>query len=308
VIAYIVRRMLFLVPVLVGVLAFVFLMRALVPGDPLEIMFLGQMPPDQATLTKLRHELGLDEPLPVQFVRYVAAIAHGDFGQSIRTRQPVTADLAYRYTNTLVLTFASLLVALVVGLSMGILAAVYRDTAIDVGTMVLAMFGLSMPAFWFGLIMIMVFAVDLRWLPVMGSAGPVYLVLPALTLGLIASTVIARITRSSMLDVLSAPYVRTARAKGLRERAVIIRHALRNALIPVVTILGLQLGGLLGGAFIIEVVFAWHGVGERAIQAISQRDFPVIQGITLIVAATYVLVNLLVDILYGLLDPRIVYE
>ena len=166
-IAYIVRRMLFLVPVLVGVLAFVFLMRALVPGDPLEIMFLGQMPPDQATLTKLRHELGLDEPLPVQFVRYVAAIAHGDFGQSIRTRQPVTADLAYRYSNTLVLTFASLLVALVVGLSMGILAAVYRDTAIDVGTMVLAMFGLSMPAFWFGLIMIMVFAVDLRWLPVM---------------------------------------------------------------------------------------------------------------------------------------------
>jgi len=165
-----------------------------------------------------------------------------------------------------------------------------------------------MPAFWFGLIMITVFAVDLRWLPVMGSAGPVYLILPALTLGLIASTIIARITRSSMLDVLSAPYVRTARAKGLRERFVIMRHALRNALIPVVTILGLQLGGLLGGAFIIEVVFAWHGVGERAIQAISQRDFPVIQGITLVVAATYVLVNLLVDVLYGVLDPRIVYE
>jgi len=308
VIAYIVRRLLFLVPVLIGVLAFVFLMRALVPGDPLEIMFLGQMPPDQATLTKLRHELGLDEPLPAQFVRYMWSIARGDLGESIRTRQPVTTELAYRYPNTILLTFASLLVALVVGLGMGILAAVYRDTAIDVGTMMLAMFGLSMPAFWFGLIMITVFAVDLRWLPVMGSAGPVYLILPALTLGLIASTIIARITRSSMLDVLSAPYVRTARAKGLRERFVIMRHALRNALIPVVTILGLQLGGLLGGAFIIEVVFAWHGVGERAIQAISQRDFPVIQGITLVVAATYVLVNLLVDVLYGVLDPRIVYE
>ena len=307
-IAYIVRRLLFLVPVLIGVLAFVFLMRALVPGDPLEIMFLGQMPPDQATLTKLRHELGLDEPLPAQFVRYMWSIARGDLGESIRTRQPVTTELAYRYPNTILLTFASLLVALVVGLGMGILAAVYRDTAIDVGTMMLAMFGLSMPAFWFGLIMITVFAVDLRWLPVMGSAGPVYLILPALTLGLIASTIIARITRSSMLDVLSAPYVRTARAKGLRERFVIMRHALRNALIPVVTILGLQLGGLLGGAFIIEVVFAWHGVGERAIQAISQRDFPVIQGITLVVAATYVLVNLLVDVLYGVLDPRIVYE
>jgi len=271
-------------------------------------MFLGQMPPDQATLTKLRHELGLDEPLPAQFVRYMWSIARGDLGESIRTRQPVTTELAYRYPNTILLTFASLLVALVVGLGMGILAAVYRDTAIDVGTMMLAMFGLSMPAFWFGLIMITVFAVDLRWLPVMGSAGPVYLILPALTLGLIASTIIARITRSSMLDVLSAPYVRTARAKGLRERFVIMRHALRNALIPVVTILGLQLGGLLGGAFIIEVVFAWHGVGERAIQAISQRDFPVIQGITLVVAATYVLVNLLVDVLYGVLDPRIVYE
>ena len=307
-IACIVRRLLFLVPVLIGVLAFVFLMRALVPGDPLEIMFLGQMPPDQATLTKLRHELGLDEPLPAQFVRYMWSIARGDLGESIRTRQPVTTELAYRYPNTILLTFASLLVALVVGLGMGILAAVYRDTAIDVGTMMLAMFGLSMPAFWFGLIMITVFAVDLRWLPVMGSAGPVYLILPALTLGLIASTIIARITRSSMLDVLSAPYVRTARAKGLRERFVIMRHALRNALIPVVTILGLQLGGLLGGAFIIEVVFAWHGVGERAIQAISQRDFPVIQGITLVVAATYVLVNLLVDVLYGVLDPRIVYE
>jgi peptide/nickel transport system permease protein len=307
VIGYIVRRILFLVPVLIGVLAFVFLMRALVPGDPLEIMFLGQMPPDQATLTKLRHEMGLDKPLPVQFVDYMWSIAHGDLGQSVRTRQPVAAELAYRYENTLILTFASLLVALAVGLSMGIAAAVYRDTLIDMATMMLAMFGLSMPGFWFGLIMIMLFAVDLRWLPVMGSGGPAYLVLPALTLGLIASTIIARITRSSMLDVLSAPYVRTARAKGLRERVVILRHALRNALIPVVTILGLQLGGLLGGAFIIEVVFAWHGVGERAIQAISQRDFPVIQGITLVVATTYVLVNLLVDVLYGVLDPRIVY-
>lgn len=305
---YLIRRILFLLPVVVGVLAFVFLMRALVPGDPLEVMFLGQMPPDRATLTKLRHEMGLDKPLPLQFVQYLGAVARGDLGRSIRTRQPVTAELAYRYQNTLILTFASLGVALAVGLTLGVLAATYRDTLLDVTTMVLAMFGLSMPAFWFGLIMITVFAVDLRWLPVMGSSGPRYLVLPALTLGLIASTVIARITRSSMLDVLGAGYVRTARAKGLRGRVVILRHALRNALIPVVTILGLQLGGLLGGAFIIEVVFAWHGVGERAIQAIAQRDFPVIQGITALVSVTYVVVNLLVDMVYGVLDPRIAYD
>lgn len=306
--AYVVRRVLLLIPVVLGVLTLVFLMRVLVPGDPIEIMYLGQLPPDKATVGMIRRELGLDAPLHVQFVRYLGSAVRGELGRSVRTRRPVSLEIAARYKNTLLLAFASLAVALAVGLTMGILAAIRRDTIVDTITMILAMAGLSMPAFWLGLIMISIFSVRLRWLPVMGSDSLRHLILPALTLGLIASTILARITRSSMLDVLNAQYIRTARSKGLHEHAVILRHALKNALIPVVTILGLQMGGLLGGAFIIEVVFSWHGVGELAVQAISQRDFPVIQGVVVVVAITYVLINLIVDLTYSALDPRIVYE
>ena len=305
---YVARRLLFLLPVVLGVLTLVFLMRVLVPGDPIEIMYLGQLPPDKATVDMIRRELGLNAPLHVQFVRYLGSALRGELGRSVRTRRPVSAEIAARYGNTLLLAFASLTVAVTVGLTMGILAAIYRDTVVDTVTMMLAMVGLSMPAFWFGLIMMSIFSVQLRWLPVMGSDSLRHLVLPALTLGLIASTILARITRSSMLDVLNAQYIRTARAKGLRQQVVILRHALKNALIPVVTILGLQMGGLLGGAFIIEVVFSWHGVGELAVQAISQRDFPVIQGVVVVVAATYVVINLIVDLTYSALDPRIIYE
>jgi ABC-type dipeptide/oligopeptide/nickel transport system permease component len=305
---YVLRRVLLLIPVVLGVLTLVFLMRALVPGDPIEIMYLGQLPPDKATVDSIRHELGIDAPLPVQFVRYLGSALRGELGRSVRTRRPVRVEIADRYRNTLLLAFASLGVAIIVGLSLGILAAIHRDTLIDTVTMILAMWGLSMPAFWFGLIMISLFSVRLRWLPVMGSESLKHLVLPALTLGLIASTVLARITRSSMLDVLNSQYIRTARAKGLPGRIVILRHALKNALIPVVTILGLQMGGLLGGAFIIEIVFSWHGVGELAVQAIQQRDFPVIQGVVVVVSVTYVLINLAVDLAYSALDPRIVYE
>jgi ABC-type dipeptide/oligopeptide/nickel transport system permease component len=305
---YVLRRVLLLIPVVLGVLTLVFLMRALVPGDPIEIMYLGQLPPDKATVDSIRHELGIDAPLPVQFVRYLGSALRGELGRSVRTRRPVRVEIADRYRNTLLLAFASLGVAIIVGLSLGIFAAIHRDTLIDTVTMILAMWGLSMPAFWFGLIMISLFSVRLRWLPVMGSESLKHLVLPALTLGLIASTVLARITRSSMLDVLNSQYIRTARAKGLPGRIVILRHALKNALIPVVTILGLQMGGLLGGAFIIEIVFSWHGVGELAVQAIQQRDFPVIQGVVVVVSVTYVLINLAVDLAYSALDPRIVYE
>jgi ABC-type dipeptide/oligopeptide/nickel transport system permease component len=305
---YVLRLILLLIPVVLGVLTLVFLMRALVPGDPIEIMYLGQLPPDKATVDSIRHELGIDAPLPVQFVRYLGSALRGELGRSVRTRRPVRVEIADRYRNTLLLAFASLGVAIVVGLSLGILAAIHRDTLIDTVTMILAMWGLSMPAFWFGLIMISLFSVRLRWLPVMGSESLKHLILPALTLGLIASTVLARITRSSMLDVLNSQYIRTARAKGLPGRIVILRHALKNALIPVVTILGLQMGGLLGGAFIIEIVFSWHGVGELAVQAIQQRDFPVIQGVVVVVSVTYVLINLAVDLAYSALDPRIVYE
>jgi len=283
-------------------------MRALVPGDPIEIMFLGQVPPDPETVAAIRAELGLDKSLPMQYFQYVTGVVTGDLGKSVRTRRPVLDEIRDRYLNTLILTAASLAIALVVGLSTGVLAAVYKDSWIDSVTMFLALFGLSMPAFWFGLMMIQYFGVYLRWFPVMGSGSLRQLVMPALTLGLIASTVQARVARSSMIEVLTSDYVRTARAKGLNKLTVITRHALKNALIPTMTILGLQVGGLLGGAFIIESVFAWHGVGELAVQAISQRDFPLVQGVIVVVATTYVLVNVLIDISYRLLDPRISYE
>ena len=305
---YLIRRLLFVIPVVIGVLTLVFLMRVLVPGDPIEIMFLGQVPPDPDTVADIRRELGLDKPLALQYVQYVVGVVQGDLGKSVRTRRPVLDEIRDRYPNTLILAAASLVVALVVGLTTGVLAAVYKDSWIDNLTMFIALFGLSMPAFWFGLMMIQTFGVYLRWFPVMGSGSFRHLVMPALTLGLIASTVQARVARSSMLEVLSSDYVRTARAKGLSRAVVILRHALRNALVPTMTILGLQVGGLLGGAFIIEAVFAWHGVGELAVQAISQRDFPVIQGIIVVVATTYVLVNVLIDLSYRLLDPRIEYE
>lgn len=305
---YFTRRLLFVIPVVIGVLTLVFFMRALVPGDPIEIMFLGQPPPDPDTVAAIRRELGLDKPLPMQYLQYMVGVVQGDLGTSVRTRRAVLDEIWDRYPNTLILTFASLLVALVVGLTTGVLAAVYKDSWVDTITMFLALFGLSMPAFWFGLMMIQYFGVYLRWFPVMGSGSFRHLVLPALTLGLIASTVQARVARSSMLEVLTSDYVRTAHAKGLAKTTVILRHGLKNALIPTITILGLQVGGLLGGAFIIEAVFAWHGVGELAVKAISQRDFPLIQGIIVVVATTYVLVNVVIDMSYRLLDPRIEYE
>lgn len=305
---YFTRRLLFVIPVVIGVLTLVFFMRALVPGDPIEIMFLGQPPPDPDTVAAIRRELGLDKPLPMQYLQYMVGVVQGDLGTSVRTRRAVLDEIWDRYPNTLILTFASLLVALVVGLTTGVLAAVYKDSWVDTITMFLALFGLSMPAFWFGLMMIQYFGVYLRWFPVMGSGSFRHLVLPALTLGLIASTVQARVARSSMLEVLTSDYVRTAHAKGLNRTTVILRHGLRNALVPTMTILGLQVGGLLGGAFIIEAVFAWHGVGELAVKAISQRDFPLIQGIIVVIATTYVLVNVVIDMSYRLLDPRIEYE
>ncbi len=307
VLVFIIRRLLLLIPVIIGVLTLVFLMRALVPGDPIEIMFLGQMPPDPETVASIRRELARQALLPVQYVEYIVGVVQGDLG-TLSARRPVLVEIMDRYPYTLILTTASLIVALFVGLSTGIVAAVYRDSWIDTGTMLLALFGLSMPAFWFGLIMIQIFAVQLRWFPVMGSSSWRHLVLPALTLGLIAATVQARIARSSMLEVLSSDYIRTAKAKGLSKPTVVLRHGLKNALIPTMTILGLQVGALLGGAFIIESVFAWHGVGELAVQAISQRDFPLVQGIIVVVATTYVLVNLLIDVSYRLVDPRIDYE
>lgn len=296
-----------LIPIWLGILFLVFLMRVLVPGDPIQLMFAGQYS-DPVVEAEMRHKFGLDKPLPTQFVDYVEGVAHGDLGFSITAQQPVTKLIEAHYPYTVVLTLTSLSIAVTIGLITGILSALRKDTIIDLFSMIFALAGLSMPAFWLGLLLIYVFAVDLGWFPVLGSMSPKGLVLPSVTLGVIASAVTARLVRSTMIDVLNEDYIRTARAKGIVETRVVLRHALRNALIPIVTIIGLQFGGLLSGAFIVEVIFAWHGIGELAIIALQHRDFPLIQGIVLVVATTYVLVNLAVDLVYAVLDRRIVYS
>ena len=305
--AYVLRRLLLTIPVLLAVVTLVFAIRPLVPGDPVEIMFFGQ-PPNAEVVANIRQQLGLDRSLPEQYLLYVSNVLRGDLGTSITTRQPVMQEIASRYPATLKLAIGAFLVSAVVGLGSGILAAVYKDSLVDTVAMIAATAGISMPAFWFGLLAIYLFSVNLGWFSVIPDGSPKSLVLPAVTLGLIASSIVARLVRSAMLEVLGQEYVQTARAKGLTERRVVLHHALRNAAIPVVTIVGLQFGGLLTGAFIIEAVFAWHGIGELAVQAFAKRDFPMIQGITLVVATTYVLVNLVVDVIYAALDPRITYS
>jgi peptide/nickel transport system permease protein len=305
--AYTLRRLLLTIPVLFAITTMVFAIRPLVPGDPIAIMFFGQSANPQV-IAQIRQEMGLDQPLPVQYLRYLGDVAHGDLGTSITTRQPVIEEIANRYPATLKLAIGSFIVSAIVGLASGIVAAVYKDSPIDTVAMVVATAGISMPAFWFGLLAIYIFSVHLGWFSVIPDGSLKSLVLPAVTLGLIASSIVARLVRTAMLEVLGQEYIQTARAKGVTESRVILRHALRNAAIPVVTIVGLQFGGLLTGAFIIEAVFAWHGIGELAVQAFAKRDFPMIQGITLVVATTYVLVNLAVDLIYGFLDPKISYS
>ncbi len=304
---YAARRLLLLIPTLLGISIAVFGLRGLIPGDPVELMFFGQAV-DQATIDKLRHQLSLDRPLPVQYLLYMAGAVRGDLGTSIQSGLPVTQEILNRYPATLELAVAGTLVAILLGVTTGILAAVFRDRPIDTMVMASSTVGQSMPSFWLGLLLISLFGVWLRWLPVMGSGGLAELILPSVTIGLITSALIARMTRSSLLEVLGEDYIRTARGKGLGEARLVLVHGLRNAALPVVTIIGLQFGNLLAGAFIVEVVFSYHGVGELAITAINQRDFPLIQGILLIVASTYVLVNTGIDLVYGLLDPRVSYE
>ncbi|MDR7544768.1 MAG: ABC transporter permease [Armatimonadota bacterium] len=304
---YLTRRLLLMVPVLIGVTVLTFLMRVLVPGDPIEVMTFGQFATPEVK-AELRRQYGLDKPVATQYAIFMARLARGDLGTSIRTRQPVAWELAVLYPRTLRLAAAAMLVAVTLGLVLGVLAAVRRDTWVDLLAMVAATIGVSMPSFWLGLVLMRTFGVRLALLPVMGSETWAHLVLPASTLGLIFSAILARLTRSNMLEVLGADYIRTARAKGLRERVVVWRHALKNAAIPVLTVAGLQFGFLLGGAFIVETVFSYHGVGELAIKSILFRDFPMIQGITLLVALTTVGVNLLVDLLYVVLNPQVRYE
>lgn len=304
---YLLKRLAMLIPTLVGVTTLVFFMRFLVPGDPIEIMFFGQRP-EPHIIEEMRHNLGLDRPIHEQYYRFVSNAVRGDLGTSLKTGRSVTEELRARYPRTLILAGSSLGFALVLGVGMGVLAAAYQDRLVDTLSMVGSLIGLSMPSFWLGLVLMNLFAVKLNWLPALGSDSWRHLILPALTIGLVASAIIARMTRSNLLEVLRQDFIRTARAKGLSERIVMFRHGLRNALIPVVTIVGLQFGYLLGGTFVVERVFGWNGIGELAITAIETRDFALIQAIVLVVATTYVLVNLAVDLLYSLLDPRISYQ
>lgn len=297
------RRLLLLVPTVLGVLTLVFFLVHLIPGDPVELM-LGETAA-RADLAQLRADLGLDRPLGEQYARFLGGLAHGDLGRSFFYRKPVAAVIGGALPSTALLALAALVVALLIALPIGILAAVHRDRLTDRLAMIGSLLGVSMPNFWLGPLLIILFSFRLGWLPVSGREGPASLVLPALTLGFALAAILARMTRASMLDVLGEDYLRTARAKGVSERVVILRHALRNALLPVVTIVGLQFGALLSGAVITENVFAWPGVGTLLIQAITARDYPLVQGCVLVISLSYVLVNFLTDVLYSLIDPRV---
>jgi ABC-type dipeptide/oligopeptide/nickel transport system permease component len=299
------KRLLLAVPVLLGVSALTFLMLHLVPGDPVAAMFIGQGGAKAEQLEAVREQLGLNDPLPVQYVNYMKNVLQGDLGRSIRTNEPVSLMIQRNFPPTLQLTLASMALAIVLGVSFGVIAAIKRGRIVDNLVMLLALAGVSMPSFWLGLLLISVFSIWLNWFPVIGGSGWRGLALPALALGFAAAAIIARMVRSSLLEVLGENYVVTARAKGLAEQRVILRHALRNAAIPVITIVGLQFGGLLAGAVIVEQVFSRQGIGRMLVSALQSRDFPVAQGGVLFVATVYVFVNLLVDLLYGAIDPRI---
>ncbi|UZX16414.1 ABC transporter permease [Thermus sp. PS18] len=334
--SYVLRRLLGLVPVLFGITLLVFLFLQLIPGDPAQAILGERGTPEQ--LAALREKLGLNKPLYVQYLTFVKNILTGDLGTSAVSTIPVAEELKRRWPATFELALAATLVAVIFGIPVGILAAVRKNSLLDTLSMSLSLVGVSMPVFWLGLLLVYLFAVNLHWLPTGGRLStdlaidfrPItgflvldgmlalkpevlmdalrHLILPALTLGTIPLAILTRITRSAMLEVLSQDYVRTARAKGLAERQVILKHALKNALLPVVTIIGLQFGTLLGGAILTETIFSWPGIGSYIYEGILNRDYPVVQAGVLVVATVFVLVNLLVDLSYALLDPRIQYR
>lgn len=331
---YIARRLLLAIPTLLGVSLLVFLFLHMIPGDTAQAL-LGEKATASA-LVEVRHSMGLDQPLYVQYYRFMGQIFRGDFGKSLISNLPVAQDLWSRFPATIELSVAAMLIAVVVGVPVGIMAAARRNSLFDNASMVAVLFGISMPVFWLGLMMIWLFSLTLGWLPMSGrldvaiDLAPItnfyvldallrgnwealgnavsHLVLPAVALGTIPMAIIARMTRSSMLEVFGQDYIRTAWSKGLAERLVVMRHAFKNALIPVVTVVGLQFGFLLSGAVMTETIFAWPGIGKLIYEAIMNRDFPVLQGALLLVATAFVAINLMVDILYAYLDPRIHYN
>lgn len=310
---YALKKGLFAVPVILAVSVAVFLVMHATPGDPARLM--AGMNASQEDVEGIREKLGLNDPLHVQYFRFITNAVRGDFGTSYRTNRPVGQELTSRFPNTVELAVAALVVAVIIGIPFGVLSAVKHNTLTDNFSMLGALLGVSMPSFWLGLMLMLVFAYYLKIFPVSGRGGPVWtlqglhhLVLPAVSLGAASAATIARMTRSNMLEVLGEDYIRTARAKGLGERVVIYKHALRNAMIPVITIVGLTLGFLLGGTVIIETVFAWPGVGTLIINGIWARDYPMVQAGVFLIAIIFVLMNLLVDLTYGFLNPRISYD
>jgi len=292
-----------MLPVIVGVSVCVFLIIHMMPGDPARIM--AGIDASEADVRVVRHSLRLDEPLYLQYFHFVGRAAVGDFGVSFRTRRPVMEEIGSRYLNTLLLGTASILVAIFLGGITGIISAVRKYSIFDNLSLLISLAGVSMPTFYLGLLLMLFFSVKLGWFPLAGKESWANLVLPAVTLGTPSAAVISRMVRSSMVEVMDQDYIRTARAKGLREWVVIGKHALRNAMINAVTVVGLQAGYLLGGAVVTETVFAWPGIGRLVVQSILARDFPVVQAAVLILAVTFVIINLLTDLVYGLLDPRI---
>lgn len=303
---YLVRRLLLAVPVMIGVATLVFSLIHLVPGDPAQAMLGdGAAPQD---VEELRKSLGLDQPLLTQYASFLRNALTGDLGTSFRTGQPVTAMIVERVPATAELAVAAMIVAIVLAIPLGVVAAVWRGTTLDYGAMTFALAGVSIPNFWLGPLLAIAFAVELGWLPVSGRGSIAHLVLPAISLGLALAAILARMTRASLLDELNELYVRAARARGVSRASAVTRHALRNSLIPLMTIIALQFGAVLTGAVITETIFAWPGIGRLLIQSIGFRDYPLVQGCILLIAFTYVSVNLITDLLYGLVDPRIRFE
>lgn len=311
--SFIIRRLLYTIPTLLGVTFLVFISVRLIPGDP-AVAIAGERATPQL-VAQIRQDLGLDEPIPTQYARFMTSLVKGDFGTSVRSRLPVGPELWRRLKQTLLLAALSLVIASAIGMFLGVLSATRPYSFVDNAGMLVALLGVSMPVFWLGLMLMLLFSVELPRmlglsepvLPPTGSGTWKHLVMPALTLAAYSTAIIARMTRSSMLEVIGHDYIRTARAKGLSERFITYRHALRNALVPVITVQGLQFGTLLGGAVLTESVFAWPGLGRYLVDAISSRDYPIVQASILVIALGFIFVNLIVDLLYAVVDPRIRY-
>lgn len=310
---YIIKRLLQLIPVLFGVSVIVFLMIYLIPGDAAEII--GGPTATAEEVESIRVKLGLDRPMYEQYIKYISGVLRGELGYSFQTGQSVSEAIKIRYGNTFSLAVFSAIIAAIIGVGAGVIAAVKQNSWFDYLSMSVATFGISAPTFWIGLLLIVVFCVKLKWLPISGFSsqfwtkdGLTHMILPSITLGFSSAAMIARMTRSSILEIIHQDYVETARAKGLSERVVILKHALKNALIPVITVIGVNFGGLLGGAVVVESVFAINGIGRLMVQSINARDFPMVQGTVLVVATTFVIINLLTDIIYAVIDPRISYK